>query len=84
MQPFFSYNYGKGNAKRLKKGIKYVTVIAFIFAVIVWSVSMAVPEMYARLFSASDAVTAIVIFTMLPRIFARREAEVKRNQIQKG
>lgn len=163
MQPFFSYNYGKGNAKRLKKGIKYVTVIAFIFAVTVWSVSMAVPEMYARLFSASEAVTAIVkqycplflmgsimffvqmtlqninvalgqgrmalllavnrkviiliplcciltrvvgfkgvymsegitdlvagvitaivIFTMLPRIFARREAEVKRNQIQKG
>lgn len=60
MQPFVSYNYGKGDADRLKKGIGYVTVIAFLFCVSIWSVSMAVPELYARLFSASDAVTAIV------------------------
>ena len=59
-QPFVSYNYGKGDADRLKKGIGYVTVIAFLFCVSIWSVSMAVPELYARLFSASDAVTAIV------------------------
>lgn len=43
MQPFVSYNYGKGNAERLKQGIQYVTVIAFIFAVSIWSVSLAVP-----------------------------------------
>ena len=60
MQPFVSYNYGKGDADRLKKGIGYVTVIAFLFCVSIWSVSMAVPVLYARLFSASDAVTAIV------------------------
>lgn len=60
MQPFVSYNYGKGDADRLKKGIGYVTVIAFLFCVSIWSVSMAVPELYAQLFSASDAVTAIV------------------------
>ena len=60
MQPFVSYNYGKGNAERLKKGIKYVTIIAFIFAVSIWSVSMAVPEIYAHIFSASDNVTYIV------------------------
>lgn len=163
MQPFFSYNYGKGDSKRLKMGIKYVTVIAFLFAVIVWTASMLLPEMYAHLFSASVAVTAIVkrycplflmgsimffvqmtlqninvalgqgkmalllavnrkvviliplcciltrqigfrgvymsegitdlvagiitaavIFTRLPRIFAKREAQVKQNQNQKG
>ena len=60
MQPFVSYNYGRGNAERLKKGIKYVTVIAFIFAVSIWSVSLAVPELYAHLFSASETVTSIV------------------------
>ena len=60
MQPFVSYNYGKGNAERLKKGIKYVTIIAFIFAVSICSVSMAVPEIYAQIFSASDNVTYIV------------------------
>ena len=60
MQPFVSYNYGKGNAQRLKKGIRYVTIIAFLFALCVWSLSLAAPEVYARLFSASDTVTAIV------------------------
>lgn len=60
MQPFVSYNYGKGNAERLKKGIKYVTVIAFIFAVAIWSVSLAVPQLYAYIFSASSEVVVIV------------------------
>lgn len=60
MQPFVSYNYGKGNAQRLKKGIAYVTIIAFIFGSAMWSVSMAFPQMYAYLFSASHSVKAIV------------------------
>lgn len=60
MQPFVSYNYGKGDAARLKRGISCVTVIAFIFAVVVWSLSLAFPVVYARLFSASAAVTDIV------------------------
>ena len=60
MQPFVSYNYGKGNAQRLKKGIRYVTIIAFLFALCIWSLSLAAPEVYARLFSASDMVTNIV------------------------
>lgn len=60
MQPFVSYNYGTGNAKRLKQGIRYVTIIAFVFALCIWSVSMLVPELYAYLFSASDNVTRIV------------------------
>lgn len=60
VQPFVSYNYGKGDEQRLKKGIKYVTVMAFAFCVTIWSISLAVPEMYAHLFSASDSVTEIV------------------------
>ena len=60
MQPFVSYLYGKGDAKRLKKGIQYVTIIAFLFCVSIWSVSIAVPELYAGLFSASETVTRIV------------------------
>lgn len=60
VQPFVSYNYGKGDGARLKKGIRYVTLIAFAFCLAIWSFSLAVPEMYAHLFSASEAVTAIV------------------------
>ena len=60
LQPFVSYNYGKGNAERLKRGIKYLTLIAFCFAIVIWSVSLAVPEMYAYIVSASDEVRSIV------------------------
>ncbi len=60
IQPFVSYNYGKGDTDRLKKGIKCVTVIAFIFAITVWSVSLAVPQIYAYVFSASENVRKIV------------------------
>ncbi len=60
VQPFVSYNYGKGDEIRLKKGIKYVTIMAFCFCVTIWSVSMTIPEIYARLFSANEAVTEIV------------------------
>lgn len=60
MQPFVSYNYGKGDAARLKKGINYVTLIAFIFALVLWTLSLAFPQLYAYIFSASDSVRAIV------------------------
>ena len=60
MQPFVSYNYGKGNAERLKKGIVYVTLIAFVFAAVIWSISLAVPQVYAYIFSASPDVTSVV------------------------
>lgn len=60
MQPFVSYNYGRGNSLRLKQGIKCVTVAAFIVGTSAWAVSLIFPEMYAYIFSASDSVTAIV------------------------
>lgn len=60
VQPFVSYNYGRGDAKRLKQGIGYVTGIAFVFCLIVWSFSMRRPELYAYVFSASDSVKEIV------------------------
>lgn len=60
IQPFVSYNYGKGDEVRLKKGIRYVTVIAFVFCLTIWSLSMAMPQIYAHLFSASESVTEIV------------------------
>ena len=60
VQPFVSYNYGRGDEKRLRKGIRYVTILAFVFCLGIWLPSVAMPEMYARLFSASPAVTEIV------------------------
>ncbi len=60
VQPFVSYNFGKGDEKRLKTGIKYVTVIGFCFCLCIWSVSMLFPQIYAAAFSASGEVRQIV------------------------
>ena len=60
MQPFVSYNYGKGDAARLKSGVKCVTIIAFAYTVVVWSISMLFPALYAYIFSATDSVRDIV------------------------
>ena len=42
-------------ADQLKKGIWHVTIVAFVFCASVWSLSMAVPQVYARIFSASKS-----------------------------
>lgn len=60
MQPFVSYNYGKGDTVRLKKGIKYVTIIAFVFAITLWTISLSAPQVFAYIFSASESVKNIV------------------------
>lgn len=60
MQPFVSYNYGRGNASRLKQGVKYITITAFCTAFIMWSFSLTFPQVYAYIFSASENVTKIV------------------------
>lgn len=42
-------------ADHLKKGIWHVTIIAFVFCASVWPLSMAVPQVYARIFSANKS-----------------------------
>ena len=58
--PFISYNYGSGDSYRLKKGIKYTFVIALLFSIILYSVSMGAPEVYAYVFSASEEVKVLI------------------------
>lgn len=61
MQQYVTFNYGAGNAKRLKEGIKDITIITFCYAIVVRSLSLAFPKIYALMFSASDEVSDIVI-----------------------
>lgn len=61
MQQYVIFNYGAGNAKRLKEGIKDITIIAFCYAIVVRSLSLAFLKIYALMFSASDEVSDIVI-----------------------
>lgn len=58
--PYVSYNYGSGDSYRLKKGIKYTFIIALVFSIILYSISMGAPEIYAYIFSANDEVRILI------------------------
>ncbi len=59
-QPLISYNYGAGNSARVKKTVKYLFLSALVVCFTVWLLSLTVPTMFARIFSATPAVTALV------------------------
>lgn len=58
--PFVSYNYGNGNSERMTKSIRYVFGIGVAFAVVVYTASMAFPQMYAYLFHAAPDVQQLI------------------------
>ena len=61
IQPFISYNYGSGQVDRIKKGLKYIVIIAFIFAFITWLLSLLYPVIYTYIFNCSDIVASLVV-----------------------
>lgn len=58
--PFVSYNYGVGDSLRLKKSIRYTFIIAIVFAIVVYSISMLFPQIYSILFNADDDVSRLI------------------------
>lgn len=61
VQPLVSYNYGAGNADRVKRTVKIITVAALIYSSSVWLLSLLAPQIYAFIFGASAEVTALVV-----------------------
>lgn len=60
VQPLISYNYGAGNSARIRKAVKIVTAVALCVSTSVWLLSLLAPQVYGYMFSASDAVMALV------------------------
>ena len=58
--PFVSFNYGTGDCYRLKKGISYTFIIALIFCVIIYILSMICPQIYGFIFNADEKVMSLL------------------------
>ncbi len=58
--PFVSFNYGSGDSKRLKKGISYTFIIALVFCVIIYTLSMIFPQIYGYIFNAENDVMDLI------------------------
>lgn len=50
-QPIISFNYGARKVERVKKTFKIVLISCLIFSTIVWFLTLAFPQMFARIFT---------------------------------
>lgn len=53
-QPITSFNYGAGNADRVKKAFRLLLTYTLVYSMMIWVLIMLFPEMFAMIFS-SDA-----------------------------
>lgn len=56
-QPIISFNYGAGNASRVKDTFKILFIISVIFSTVVWIVSMFVPQAFIAIFTSDPKLT---------------------------
>lgn len=54
-QPVLSYNYGAQNHQRVKKGIRFTAMVAFLYTLLMWALIMAVPMGFLRVFSSEQS-----------------------------
>jgi len=50
-QPGLGYNYGAGEYERVRRGIRFTTVLTVGYSVAAWALVMAVPELLIRIFN---------------------------------
>ena len=60
IQPLISYNYGRGDAERIRKTVLRVGIAAFCFSTTMWGIAVFAPQVYGILFNASEAVMDIL------------------------
>ena len=58
-QPVLGYNYGAGEYERVRRGIRFTTVLTMGYSLVVWGVVMAIPGLLIRIFNnESDLLAA--------------------------
>lgn len=50
-QPISSYNYGAGNAKRVKKTFKLLLISSLVYSIVLWAAIMLFPNIFANIFT---------------------------------
>ena len=63
-QPVLGYNYGAGEYERIKKTIRDMTVVVFLYTVGAWILISAVPQVFIRLFGGTGEVLTLGAHSM--------------------
>jgi len=56
--PVMSFNYGEGTYDRVKKAIKFITVVAIVYMLITWGIVSLIPEFFIRIFNSDPEMIA--------------------------
>ncbi len=54
-QPIISYNYGAGNAKRVREAFRYLLLCCLTFSLTLWAAVQLLPAVFVRIFNDSPA-----------------------------
>lgn len=63
-QPVISFNYGAGLKARVKRGIRFMTVVCIVYTCIVWVLTLAFPEVFISMFNAEPDLVAAAVPSM--------------------
>lgn len=63
-QPVISFNYGAGLKTRVKRGIRFMTVVCIVYTCIVWVLTLAFPEVFISMFNAEPDLVAAAVPSM--------------------
>lgn len=63
-QPIISFNYGAGNAGRVKKTFRLLLKCALLFSTAVWALSMFVPQIFIGIFTSDPALADYTIWAI--------------------
>lgn len=66
-QPIIGYNFGANQMDRVKKTFRYLLTAALCFSVLLWSISMFIPQLFVGLFANTDELFNKAVWAM--RIF---------------
>lgn len=61
IQPVLAFNYGAGQKKRVLETIRFSTLGAAVFSLLVWAVFMLFPEPLIRIFTPDEALIAVAV-----------------------
>lgn len=57
-QPISSYNYGAGNADRVKKTFRILLTTCLTYSILLWTAVMLIPELFVKIFTPDAALAA--------------------------
>lgn len=63
-QPLVSYNYGAGNADRVKKAFFLLLRASLLYSFGLWALAMGVPQIFAKIFMTDETLIAYTAWAM--------------------